>query len=39
MSGIMVQGDAKATSKKLGESEFSACTGWLAIFKKTSDCT
>jgi len=35
----MVQGNAKATSKKLRKSEFSACTGWIAIFRKTADCT
>jgi len=35
----MVQGHARAMSKKLGRSEFSACTGWIAIFRKTSDCT
>jgi hypothetical protein len=35
----MVQGHAKAMSKNLGKSEFSECTGWIAIIKKTSDCT
>jgi len=25
--------------KKMGTSEFSACTGWIASFRKTSECS